>query len=345
MSNRVKQKYKILFADSQESILTVFKIFENELNEIENGAFECEFTTSGIEVLEKLKTGEYDLAVIDYYLSDLDGLSILEELAFSDIKVPVIFQTVRGNEEVAIHSFRLGLKDYFIKSQLSFEELYSAIMNALNNENELAALTPVAEIPSLNFLTHHLEAVLKGYQQEMSEDDLVPGQEYIFAFMSVKVLHDKELEKTLSYNEIKAIYRNIRTFINNTAESYSGMKWIDKEDFLMYTFVGKNLVSNCFVASLRILMGGVMYNLAQRHILHDFSVRIALNYGEAKYEANKEVLVSSSLNYNVHTINHDNNPGLYVSEFFHANMDEKSVDFFEPDFELEGIQNLKFNLP
>jgi CheY-like chemotaxis protein len=344
MNQENENKYKIIFADPSDSVLTVFKIFENELNELEDGRFDCFFTSSGTEVLSELEKADYALAVIDNNLPGLDGLKILEKLALSDIKTPVIFQTARGSEQIAVKAFRLGIKDYFVKSQMSFEELYSSMMNAINHQDgAIHALTPIPDVPALNFLTHHLESVLKGYMQEISEEDLIPGQEYIFAFLSTKVIHDPRLEKILGYDELKSLHRNIKSYISNTAKEFRGMKWIDKEDFSMHTFVGKNLVSNCFMCAMNIICGLVTYNLAQKGIPYNFLTRITLNYGEAKYEPNKEVVISSALNYNVHSVHSADDPGLYVSEFFYANMEDKLKKLFAMDFELEGIQNFKFN--
>lgn len=342
-SNNVK-KFRILIADSNDSILTVFRIFESELNELEPNTYDCDYANTGVEVLDKIQKDKYDLLITDYYLQGKNGVEILEFIALNNLNLPVIFQTQRGSEEIAMLGLKLGLKDYFIKSRLSFEELYSSIVNILRKENDLPALLSTPEIPALNFLAHHMESVIKGYQQEITEADLVPGQEYIFAFMSVKISHDYNMEEYLSYDAIKAILQNAKNFVlRNCKESY-GMKWIDKEDFLMHTFVGRNLITNCFTCAVNCLIGMNLYNLANYAVHDNVYLTITLNFGEAKYEPNKEVLISSALNYNVHSIQKAEDPGLYVSEYFYANMDDKAKSSFKTSFVLEDIQNFRFTL-
>ncbi|MFC2044864.1 response regulator transcription factor [Chloroflexota bacterium] len=68
----------------------------------------------GMEGIEKVKSGTFDIALLDLNLSDIDGLNVLKRIrSFSQI--PIIIVTVRGWEEDQAKGLEMGADDYIVK--------------------------------------------------------------------------------------------------------------------------------------------------------------------------------------------------------------------------------------
>jgi PAS domain S-box-containing protein len=70
---------------------------------------------SGQRCLELLAEGTYDVLLLDNHLPDMDGTTILLDLAARRISVPVVMVTGVGDEALVIKVLRLGACDYVPK--------------------------------------------------------------------------------------------------------------------------------------------------------------------------------------------------------------------------------------
>ena len=79
--------------------------------------FEVEGTSDGRLALERLRTGGYDVVILDLQLPGIDGLSLCAELRRDKRTraLPVIMLTARGEEVDRIVGLELGADDYVIK--------------------------------------------------------------------------------------------------------------------------------------------------------------------------------------------------------------------------------------
>lgn len=120
---------RILIVDDEQGIREVIKeycLLENyEVIEAENG----------IEAIEKIKTNDVDIIVLDIMMPKLDGYSALKEI--KEIKnIPVILLSARKEEFDKLMGFNLGSDDYLTKP-FSPRELIArikAILKRTNNE-------------------------------------------------------------------------------------------------------------------------------------------------------------------------------------------------------------------
>jgi len=76
-----------------------------------------------------------DCIVLDYLLSDRNGLEVLLELKtlMGESFPPVIMLNDRGNEAIAIQAFKLGVQDYLIESEITAESFRSVTRTAMEN--------------------------------------------------------------------------------------------------------------------------------------------------------------------------------------------------------------------
>ena len=99
---------KILIVDDEEGIRKVIK--EYCINE----NYETDESSNGKEALEKLKTNDYDLLILDIMMPEMDGFSMLKDLP-EDRKIPTIVLSARGEEYDKLSGFDLGIDDYVTK--------------------------------------------------------------------------------------------------------------------------------------------------------------------------------------------------------------------------------------
>ncbi len=70
---------------------------------------------TGTEALELLKKKKFDLALLDIYLPDMDGFTVLQEIRKRGLNVDVIMVTAVQDAEMVQNVFRYGAVDYIIK--------------------------------------------------------------------------------------------------------------------------------------------------------------------------------------------------------------------------------------
>ncbi len=100
------------------------------LQGLQQAGFSTCHAADGEEGLFKLKTEQFDLAVIDIMLPKRDGISVIEEMRAARIGIPVIVLSARGSVDDKVHGLRAGGDDYLVKP-FSFTELLARIQAQL----------------------------------------------------------------------------------------------------------------------------------------------------------------------------------------------------------------------
>ena len=99
---------KLLIVDDEEKIrrlIAKYALFEGyEVAEAENG----------MQAVEMLRFGQYDLIILDIMMPELDGFSAAREIRKSS-QIPIILLSARGEEYDKISGFELGVDDYVVK--------------------------------------------------------------------------------------------------------------------------------------------------------------------------------------------------------------------------------------
>ena len=86
-------------------------------------------TFSGAEAIQALRGQEFDVAVLDLKMEDMDGIEVLKMLKILDPELAVIMLTGHGSAEAAGRGIELGAFDYLTKP-CELEELLEKIMAA-----------------------------------------------------------------------------------------------------------------------------------------------------------------------------------------------------------------------
>ena len=69
----------------------------------------------GVQALERIRGGDYDLVVLDVMMPELDGLAVCQTLRAEGNEVPILFLTARGRVEDRITGLQAGGDDYLAK--------------------------------------------------------------------------------------------------------------------------------------------------------------------------------------------------------------------------------------
>ncbi|MBQ2264157.1 MAG: response regulator transcription factor [Oscillospiraceae bacterium] len=115
---------KLLIVDDEINIRAVVREYaefeEYEVDEAENG----------MVAVEKCRTNDYDLVIMDVMMPKLDGYSASKEIRRHK-NVPIIMLSARGEEYDKLFGFEIGVDDYVVKP-FSPKELMARVKAVLN---------------------------------------------------------------------------------------------------------------------------------------------------------------------------------------------------------------------
>lgn len=124
---------KILIVDDESQIREIIKkyaLYEK---------FEVEEACNGLEAVEKVKTTDFDIIVMDIMMPVMDGFSATEEIK-ANKPIPIILLSARGEEYDKIHGFEHGVDDYVVKP-FSAKELMFRVKAILKRTQTEEAVT------------------------------------------------------------------------------------------------------------------------------------------------------------------------------------------------------------
>ena len=98
---------------------------------------DMEITTafSGAQGIQALRTKQFDVAVLDLKMEDMDGIEVLKIFKIMDPNMPVIMLTGHGSEKSANDGIQHGAYDYLTKPY-EFTELLEKIRQAVSSKKK-----------------------------------------------------------------------------------------------------------------------------------------------------------------------------------------------------------------
>ena len=101
---------------------------------------------NGAQALEIAAQHALDLVLLDYLLPDGSGLALLHDIQRISPAVPIVLMTGFGSEDVAVESFRSGVRDY-LKKPFSIPDLVARVEKILEAART-GARAPSSEVPA-----------------------------------------------------------------------------------------------------------------------------------------------------------------------------------------------------
>ncbi|MFB8796217.1 MAG: GAF domain-containing protein [Microcoleus sp.] len=122
----------ILLVDDSEVARATYRRF---LMQDRDRTYQIVEFDNGEDALEWCQQNIPDIFLIDYWLPDMDGLELLQQLQQQTGRntLPVIMFTGQGNIQIAVDLLKSGAQDYLDKSQITPQSLHRSISYVLRN--------------------------------------------------------------------------------------------------------------------------------------------------------------------------------------------------------------------
>lgn len=116
---------------------------EPKLNELIVNRLKLEHYTvdtcmDGLDALDYLRFGEYDVIILDIMLPGISGLEVLKTIRGQGNRVPVLLLTARDSIEDRVTGLNLGGDDYLVKP-FAFDELLARIRVMIRRSSNLVS--------------------------------------------------------------------------------------------------------------------------------------------------------------------------------------------------------------
>ena len=123
-----ENRIRVLLVDDEEEYVHVLS------NRLARRNIDVTKSYSGVEALQVLRKQDFDVAVLDIKMEDMDGLELLKILKKMAPQIEVIMLTGHGSAEEASLGMKRGAYDYLIKP-CDFKDLLDKIMGAYQKRN------------------------------------------------------------------------------------------------------------------------------------------------------------------------------------------------------------------
>jgi DNA-binding NtrC family response regulator len=117
------RQIKVLLVDDEEGYVNVLA------KRMTKRQVEVSIALSGSEAIQTLRKKDFDVAVVDLKMEDIDGIEVLKIFKKMDPELPVVMLTGHGSEKAARDGLALGAFDYLTKP-CDLEDLLSTITKA-----------------------------------------------------------------------------------------------------------------------------------------------------------------------------------------------------------------------
>lgn len=129
----IERQYRLLIVDDEIEIGNTYRDYF-----VKRG-FQVEIAKDGQEGLEQLRTGEFDVAIVDLLMPKMKGLDMIRQAREEGINTDIIILTGHGERDEAVESINLEVNGWFDKSGIEMPKL-------LKKVKELSEGIPIYQI-------------------------------------------------------------------------------------------------------------------------------------------------------------------------------------------------------
>lgn len=197
--------------DNLEELVRISSLLEEFIHDLDSSVT-YETFNSATELIETMKTKQYDLLILDILMSGITGIDAAKEIRHSNNDIPIVFLT--SSREFAVESYRVAANDYILKPARK-EEVFPTISKLLakftQNDFYIALKTgngiiklPISQIEYVEvisrkiqfFLTNGEMRQIYGYLSDY-ENDLLANPQFYKPHRSyiINLRHVTELNK------------------------------------------------------------------------------------------------------------------------------------------------------
>ncbi|MBN2063149.1 MAG: response regulator [Deltaproteobacteria bacterium] len=120
---RSSQNIRVLLVDDEVAYINVLA------NRLSKRGLDITKAVSGAEAVQAVSRHEFDVAILDLKMEDMDGIEVLRIFKQMNADMEVIMLTGHGSQTAARDGIKYGAFDYLLKP-CDLEDLLSKIMEA-----------------------------------------------------------------------------------------------------------------------------------------------------------------------------------------------------------------------
>lgn len=128
---------KILIVDDEKPICDLIDI------NLSAAGYCCESVQDGLEAIDRIEQGNFDLILLDIMLPGVDGYDIMEYIR--PLKIPVIFITAKHEVKNRVKGLKLGAEDYLVKP-FDVVELVARVEVVLRRYNKTQSILRAGDV-------------------------------------------------------------------------------------------------------------------------------------------------------------------------------------------------------
>lgn len=117
---------KIAIIDDEYEIINVLEIFLKRSEK-----FEIDTFTNPKTALSSVKSGKYDLVLLDIMMPQMSGIEFLEQIKESSFSTKIIMMTAYSTQDKMIECNKLGAEDYVTKPFISLRDIENKVLDNL----------------------------------------------------------------------------------------------------------------------------------------------------------------------------------------------------------------------
>lgn len=116
----------VAIIDDEKDILDILESFLKRSEK-----FGISTYTNPVDGLGSVKTGNYDLVLLDVMMPQMNGMDVLKEIKKSKPNVKVIMMTAYSTQDKIIESNKIGAEDYVTKPFISLRDVENKVLDHL----------------------------------------------------------------------------------------------------------------------------------------------------------------------------------------------------------------------
>ncbi len=117
-------RFRVLLVDDEEELVTAL------VERLGFRSIDADYALGGLEALEKMKTGKFDVVVLDLKLPGMDGVAVLKSIKKEYPQVPVLMITGHGSVADPVETRPEEAYD-FLPKPIDIEDLIDKMKEAV----------------------------------------------------------------------------------------------------------------------------------------------------------------------------------------------------------------------
>lgn len=221
------EDYLVLVVDDSPVNL---RVVGTTLDEI---GYSTTFANNGFQAIERFKSAQPDLVLLDMMMPDMDGLEVCNILKAADPEVPIIFLTASQEPEHLLKAFEQGAADYVTKP-FNKPELAARVKNHLMLRyafNELkTALVEMERLAKTDGLTGLLN---RRSLFEIAAQEFARAQRYnrSLSVLMLDIDHFKRVNDIYGHHVGDIVIQTVASILNGTLRETDSLGRYGGEEF------------------------------------------------------------------------------------------------------------------